>query len=436
MATREVFVFRRLALGAVCALVLLPASVAQAWTWPVDGPVLRPFDFDRAHPYAAGQHRGVDLGAPAGTTVRAPASGTVAFAGTVPGGGKTISLETRWGYTATLLHLGSLGVRRGAHVAEGAPVGTVGPTGDVEGSDPFVYFGVRVTSDEQGYVDPIPFLPAPAADPPAAAPAPAPAPQPVAVAVTSAAPAPAATSAAAAAAAPAASPPQPTAAVDVAAAATVEPGALEIAGGATDAPNVATRAHAVAGRPHPAHHVADASANATPAARTSRRPATHRRGRAPTAARQRRHRTMPQERGRRLAPVNAVVATRRARGAPERGSLLLRPAWLAVLLAAVACLWLLRRRVRLDARPIMAVGEQLLHHDPDLLRQLDAAHRPRVHHDRGRHPHAPSQTARRGDVLPHRDRRARLQGVQGRRGTGARREDLRRPDRRVMERAA
>src|SRR3954454_7298448 len=281
MATREVFVFRRLALGAVYALVLLPASVAQAWTWPVDGPVLRPFDFDRAHPYAAGQHRGVDLGAPAGTTVRAPASGTVAFAGTVPGGGKTISLETQWGYTATLLHLGSLGVRRGAHVAEGAPVGTVGPTGDVEGSDPFVYFGVRVTSDEQGYVDPIPFLPAPAADPPAAAPAPAPAPQPVAVAVTSAAPAPAATSAAAAAAAPAASPPQPTAAGDVAAAATVEPGALEIAGGATDAPNVATRAHAVAGRPHTAHHVADASANARPAARTSRRPATHTRGRAP-----------------------------------------------------------------------------------------------------------------------------------------------------------
>src|SRR3982751_6477616 len=138
MATREVFVFRRLALGALCALVLLPASMAQAWTWPVDGPVLRPFDFDRAHPYVAGQHRGVDLGARAGTSVRAPTSGIVAFAGTVPGGGKTISLETQSGYTATLLHLGSIGVRRGAHVAEGATVGTVGPSGDVDGSEPFV----------------------------------------------------------------------------------------------------------------------------------------------------------------------------------------------------------------------------------------------------------------------------------------------------------
>ena len=62
----------RLAVSALFMLVLLPASAARAWTWPVDGPVLRPFDFDRAHPYAAGQHRGLDLGAPTGTSVRAP----------------------------------------------------------------------------------------------------------------------------------------------------------------------------------------------------------------------------------------------------------------------------------------------------------------------------------------------------------------------------
>ena len=80
--------FRRTALLALSALVV-PASAA-AWTWPVDGPVLRPFSFDRAHPYAAGQHRGVDLGAPTGTKVLAPAGGAVSFAGTVPTGGKTV----------------------------------------------------------------------------------------------------------------------------------------------------------------------------------------------------------------------------------------------------------------------------------------------------------------------------------------------------------
>ncbi len=84
---------RRIAVVALCALVL-PPSAAQAWTWPVDGPLLRPFSFDRAHPYAAGQHRGIDLGAPTGTDVLAPAEGVVTFAGTVPTGTAANSTPT------------------------------------------------------------------------------------------------------------------------------------------------------------------------------------------------------------------------------------------------------------------------------------------------------------------------------------------------------
>ena len=102
---------RRFAVVLLCVLAL-PAS-ARAWTWPVDGPVLRPFVFDPAHPYAGGQHRGIDIGAAEGTPVRAPADGTVTFAGSVPGGGKTIAIETPFGYSATLLHLGSIAVSRG-----------------------------------------------------------------------------------------------------------------------------------------------------------------------------------------------------------------------------------------------------------------------------------------------------------------------------------
>ena len=149
---------RRLAILIICACAL-PVSDASAWTWPVDGPVLRPFLFDHSHPYAGGQHRGVDLGAPSGSPVLAPSKGVVSFAGTVPTGGRTLSIQTPFGYTATLVHLGSIGVARGALVGEASVVGTVGPSGVVELSEPYVYFGMRVTSDPQGYVDPLTLLP-------------------------------------------------------------------------------------------------------------------------------------------------------------------------------------------------------------------------------------------------------------------------------------
>ncbi|TML71641.1 MAG: M23 family metallopeptidase [Actinobacteria bacterium] len=148
---------RRLAVLLFLFVLALPTAAA-AWTWPVDGDVLRPFSFDPAHPYAAGQHRGLEIAAPERAAVRAPAEGTVTFVGTVPGGGKTVSLETPGGYTATLLHLGTIGVGRGDRVAEGAAVATAGDEG-------FVYFGLRTTSKPQGYVDPLAFLPTRTAEP-------------------------------------------------------------------------------------------------------------------------------------------------------------------------------------------------------------------------------------------------------------------------------
>ena len=182
---------RRIGVLVVCAL-LFPAASARAWSWPVDGPVLQPFVFDRAHPYAGGQHRGIDIGAPAGVTVAAPAEGVVSFAGTVPGGGKTVSIETPFGTTATLVHLGSVSVARGALVSEGSAVGTIGPSGDPEVVSPYVHFGIRTTADPQGYLDPVGFLPSravpapPSAEAPTSAAAPAadaaPAPAPVSVA--------------------------------------------------------------------------------------------------------------------------------------------------------------------------------------------------------------------------------------------------------------
>src|SRR5581483_4075634 len=143
-------------------LVLAPA--AGAWTWPVDGVVLQAFSFDRAHPYDGGQHRAIQVSGEVGEAVRAPVGGLVAWAGTVPGSGRSLTIQTDDGWSVTLTHLGSVTVDRGATVAEGDGVGTVGPSTEPGVSDPFVELGVRSTSDEQGYVDPLALLPSPTAD--------------------------------------------------------------------------------------------------------------------------------------------------------------------------------------------------------------------------------------------------------------------------------
>jgi Peptidase family M23 len=161
----------RRALLAAVAAALHFAPVAGAWTWPADGPVLQPFAFDPAHPYAAGQHRGIDIGAAAEAPVVAPAAGTVTFAGTVPTSGKSVTITTADGYAVTLTHLGSIAVADGVRVAEGDVVGGIGASGEPELQQPYVHLGIRSADQPQGYLDPLSLLP-----PRSAAPAPAPAP--------------------------------------------------------------------------------------------------------------------------------------------------------------------------------------------------------------------------------------------------------------------
>jgi Peptidase family M23 len=149
---------RRLVLPGFIFLAWTP--VAHAWSWPVQGPVLEPFSYDEAHPYASGQHRGIDIGAEAaGESVLAPATGTVSFAGTVPTNGKSVTIETPDGYSVTLTHLGSTAVAKGAAVTEGDAVGTIGPSGTPEVAGPYVHLGIRLTTDPNGYLDPLSLLP-------------------------------------------------------------------------------------------------------------------------------------------------------------------------------------------------------------------------------------------------------------------------------------
>jgi pyruvate/2-oxoglutarate dehydrogenase complex dihydrolipoamide acyltransferase (E2) component len=140
----------------LAALVLAPE--ASAWAWPADGPVLRPF-VSEGDPYTGGQHRGIDIGAPAGSDVRSATTGVVAYAGQLPHQGLCLTIRTEDGWSVTLVHLGSIGVSVGTEVGQGDVVGTIGPSGEPEGTEPYVYLGIRRTADPNGYVDPLTLLP-------------------------------------------------------------------------------------------------------------------------------------------------------------------------------------------------------------------------------------------------------------------------------------
>jgi len=119
------------ALVILVSLLLMPTAAATAadrWRRPVAGSALRTFSV-AADRFARGQHRGVDLGAPLGAAVRAACGGRVSFAGSVPGGGRTVSVRCGR-LSATYQQLGSIAVRRGALVLPRTPLGTVGRSAD------------------------------------------------------------------------------------------------------------------------------------------------------------------------------------------------------------------------------------------------------------------------------------------------------------------
>ena len=137
------------------ALVL--AAPALSWTWPANGQVVRAFSLGD-NPYAGGQHRGIDIAGEAGSDVRAPATGTVSFAGKVPNNGPTVTIQTADGYAVTLVGRGSIAVSKGATVSEGQKVGTIAPA-PADGSPANVHLGIRIASNPNGYIDPQTLLP-------------------------------------------------------------------------------------------------------------------------------------------------------------------------------------------------------------------------------------------------------------------------------------
>ncbi len=149
---------RRTVLLPVLLAFLVGAEPALAWTWPADGPVRQLFTYV-GDPYGAGQHRGIDIDAVPGSPIVAPRSGVVTFAGSVPGGGRTLTISTADGYSVTLLHLGALLVARGAGVEEGESVALAPSAEESRPPEAGIHLGVRLASQSSGYVDPLGLLP-------------------------------------------------------------------------------------------------------------------------------------------------------------------------------------------------------------------------------------------------------------------------------------
>jgi hypothetical protein len=98
---------------------------------------------DRFGPRGNRFHAGLDYPARAGTRVAAAGRGRVVFAGWDPGGyGNAVIVEHPRGVRSWYAHLARITVARGAWVAAGTPVGTVGATGFATG--PHLHFELRL----------------------------------------------------------------------------------------------------------------------------------------------------------------------------------------------------------------------------------------------------------------------------------------------------
>ena len=119
------------------------ADFAQAFVWPVRGRISGRFGNQRVYNgVPKSPHSGMDIAAPTGTPVLAPASGVVTFAAPdlyLTGG--TVLLDHGHGVSSNFLHLSRIDVKVGDRVQQGQAIGAVGATGRATG--PHLHWGMN-----------------------------------------------------------------------------------------------------------------------------------------------------------------------------------------------------------------------------------------------------------------------------------------------------
>jgi murein DD-endopeptidase MepM/ murein hydrolase activator NlpD len=143
-----------LALASKVSHRLTPMVPSQPSIWPVQGRFMGAFGH-RIDPFSGegAFHKGVDISAPTGTTVRATADGIVVFSQFFSGYGRLVIVDHGGGMQTYYAHLSQFSVHVGDSVTRGQEVGLVGSSGRV--TAPHLHYEVHLGGSP---VNPYPFL--------------------------------------------------------------------------------------------------------------------------------------------------------------------------------------------------------------------------------------------------------------------------------------
>lgn len=131
-----------------------PSTAVTRFELPAQGPFSSPFGLKRFfNKQPRNPHSGLDIAAPQGAPITAPAAGTVIDTGDYFFNGNTVIVDHGFGLTTMYCHMSKIDVKVGDQLNTGDPIGLIGKTGRVTG--PHLHWSVSLNNTR---VDPILFL--------------------------------------------------------------------------------------------------------------------------------------------------------------------------------------------------------------------------------------------------------------------------------------